>query len=109
MCADRELTSIPKKQDKRWRVTAQSTASIVDAWVRKNCRHVESVFRCGAGGTRRAVRTRRIVEALTWWLRLSSSVWILLSPQERFSVARRLISVAISVLTGGRPVRAGAE
>ncbi len=102
------LTFIMKKQYKRWRVTAQSTwkksqASIVVAWVRTNCRHVESVCRWGAGGIRRALRTRRIVETPTRWPSLSSSPWILLYPQQGFSLARRSISVAVSVLTGGRP------
>ena len=58
------------RQYRRWRVTAQSTwkksvASIVAAWVRRNFRHVVSVCRCGAGGIFSALKTRRIVEALT--------------------------------------------
>jgi hypothetical protein len=55
----------------------------------------------------RALRTRRIVDAPTRWPSLSSSPWILLYPQPRFSVASCLISVAISALTGGRPIRFG--
>src|ERR1039457_311589 len=43
------------RQYRRWRVTAQSTwkksvASIVAACARRNCRHVVSVCRFGAGG-----------------------------------------------------------
>jgi len=53
----------------RHKVTAQSTwkkshASIVDAWMRRNCRHVDLV-RCGAGGIRSRFSTRRTVEAPT--------------------------------------------
>jgi len=41
MCAYRELISVTTKQDRRWRVTAQSTwknsqASIVDAGLGRN-------------------------------------------------------------------------
>jgi len=59
----------------RHKVTAQSTwkkshASIVDAWMRRNCRHVDLV-RCGAGGIRSRFSTRRTVEAPT--LRSSSA------------------------------------
>jgi hypothetical protein len=58
------------RQYRRYRVTAQSTwkksaASIVAAWVRRNCRQVVSVRRCGAGGIFSALRTRRMVDALT--------------------------------------------
>ena len=58
------------KQYRRWRVTAQSTwkksvASIVAACACRNCRHVVSVYRFGAGGIFSALRTPRIVEALT--------------------------------------------
>jgi hypothetical protein len=100
------------RQYRRWRVTAQSTwkksvASIVAAWVCRNCRHVVSVCRCGAGGIFRALRTRRIVAALTRWPSFSSSPWILLYPQLVFSVASRSISPATSAVTGGRPVRYG--
>jgi hypothetical protein len=54
----------------RWRVTAQSTwkksvASIVAACACRNCRHVASVSRFGAGGIFSALRMRRIVDALT--------------------------------------------
>jgi len=81
MCTDREPTSITNKQYRRWRVTAQSTwkksvASIVVAWVCRNCRHVVSVCRFGAGGIFSVLRTRRIVDALTRWPSLSSSPWI---------------------------------
>ena len=66
--------------------TAQSTwkksvASIVAACVCRNCRHVVSVCRLGAGGIFRALRIRRMVDALTRWPSLSSSPWILLYPQ----------------------------
>ena len=43
----------------------KSQASIVDACVRRNCRHVESVCRRGAGGIRSVLTTRRIVEVPT--------------------------------------------
>ena len=100
------------RQYRRWRVTAQSTwkksvASIVAACVCRNFRHVVSVCRFGAGGIFRALRTRRMVDALTRWPSLSSSPWIRLYPQLLFSVASRSISAAISALTGGRPVRCG--
>jgi hypothetical protein len=73
----------------------------------RNCRHVVSVCRCGAGGIFRALRTRRIVDALTRWPSLSSSPWIRWYPQALFSAASRSISAAISALIGGRPVRFG--
>jgi hypothetical protein len=84
-------------------------ASIVAAWVRRNFRHVVSVFRRGAGGIVSALRARRIVQALTREPSLSSSPRILWYPQLRFSVASRWISAVISSLTGGRPcpVRVG--
>jgi hypothetical protein len=55
---------------RRRRVTAQSTwkkstASMLVAWVRRNCRLVVSVYRTDAGGMRWRVRIRRIVEAPT--------------------------------------------
>ena len=58
------------RQYRRCSVTAQSTwkksvASIVDAWARRNCSQVVSVRRLGAGGIFRALRTRRMVDALT--------------------------------------------
>jgi hypothetical protein len=55
-------------------VMKKSVASIVDACVRRNVRHV---------------------------------VWIRWYTQPWFSVASRTMSAAISVLTGGRPVRCG--
>ena len=74
------------KQYRRRRVTAQSTwkksvASIVEACVCRNFRHLVSVYRWGAGGIFGALRTRRIVDALTRWPSLSSSPWICWSPQ----------------------------
>jgi hypothetical protein len=100
------------RQYRRCRVTAQSTwkksvASIVDACVCRNVRHVVSEPRSGAGGIFSAFRTRRIVDAPTRWPSLSSSPWIRWYPQPWFSVASRSISAAISALTGGRPVRCG--
>jgi hypothetical protein len=49
-------------------VTAQSTwkkstASLVDAFVRRNWRHVVSLCLAAAGGIPDCVRTRRIVDA----------------------------------------------
>jgi len=112
MCTQRLPTSITNKQYSRWSVIAQSTwkksaASIVAACTCRNCRQVVSVCRLGAGGIRSALRTRRIVDVLTRWPSLSSSPWIRWYPQLLFSVASRSMSVAISVLTGGRPVRFG--
>jgi hypothetical protein len=100
------------RQYRRWRVTAQSTwkksvASIVDAWTRRNCRQVVPVCRFRAGGIFSAPRTRRIVDAPTRWPSFSSSPWIRWYPQPGFSVASCSISVTISALTGGRPVRCG--
>ncbi len=94
------------RQYRRCRVTAQSTwkksaASIVDACVCRNFRHVVSERRSGAGGIFSALGTRRIVDAPTRWPSLSSSPWIRWYPQPWFSVASR------SMLTGGRPVRCG--
>jgi len=69
------------KQCRRCSVTAQSmwkksVASMVAAWACRNCRQLMSVWRFGAGGIRRARRTRRMVDALTRWPSLSSSPWI---------------------------------
>jgi hypothetical protein len=85
MCAYRLWTSMTNRQYRRCSVTAQSTwkksvARVVAAWVCRNCRQVVSVCRCGAGGSFRALRTLRIVEALTRWPSLSSSPWILWYP-----------------------------
>jgi hypothetical protein len=111
-CTKREPTSITNRQCRRCRVTAQSTwkksvASMVDAWACRNFRQVASVCRSGAGGIFRALRTRRIVDALTRWPSLSSSPWIRWYPQPWFSAASRPMSAAISALTGGRPARFG--
>jgi hypothetical protein len=94
------------------RVTAQSTwkksaATMVAACVCRNCRQVVAVCRFGAGGIRSALRTRRIVDALTRWPNLNSSPWMRWYPQRWFSVASPSMSAAISALTGGRPVRCG--
>jgi hypothetical protein len=80
---------------------------MVAACACRNFRQVVSVRRLGAGEIFSALRTRRIVDALTRWPSLSSSPWILWYPQPLFSVASRSISAAISALTGGRPVRFG--
>ena len=98
------------RQYRRCRVTAQSTwkksvAGMVDACVRRNVRHVVSEPRSGAGGIFSGLRTRRIVDAPTRWPSLSNSPWIRWYPQPWFSVASRSTSAAISVRTGGRPVR----
>ena len=61
----------------------------------------------GRRGIFSALRTRRIEDAPPWWPSFNNSPWILLYPQPWFSVASRSISAAISVLTGGRPVRFG--
>ena len=77
------------------------------AWVCRNCRQVVSVRRFGAGGIFRALKTRRMVDALTRWPSFSSSPWIGWYPQPLFSVASRSISAAISALIGDRRVRCG--
>jgi hypothetical protein len=48
-----------------------------------------------------------MVDALTRWPSFSSSPWIRWYPQLWFSVASRSMSMVISALTGGRPVRCG--
>jgi hypothetical protein len=68
---------------------------MVAAWACRNCRQVVSVFRFGAGGIRRALRTRRMVEAPARWPGLSSSPWMRWYPQLWFSVASRSMSVAL--------------
>jgi hypothetical protein len=100
------------RQYRRCSVRAQSTwkksvASVVAAWVCRNCRQVVSVCCFGAGGIFSALRTRRIVEALTRWPGLSSSPWVRWYPRPWFSRASRPVSTAISGRTGGRPVRFG--
>jgi hypothetical protein len=52
--------------------------------VRRNCRQVNPE-RCGAGGIRSRLSTRRTVDAPTWYPRPSSSPWIRLYPQPGFS------------------------
>ncbi len=76
--------SITKNTYRRRRVTAQSTwkksqASIVVAWLRRNCRQVVR-SRCGAGGIRSRFSTRRTVGAPTRLPRPSNSPWIRLYP-----------------------------
>jgi len=53
----------------------------VAAWVRRNGRHVVSVRLAGAGEIFSALRTRRMVDALTRQPSLSSSPWIRWYPQ----------------------------
>ncbi len=94
MCAYRELTSITNKQDKRWRVTAQSRrkksqASIVAAGVRRNCRPVESVCRWGAGGIRRVLKDPAYRRGADPVAELEQFTLDSLIPQQRFSLARR--------------------
>jgi hypothetical protein len=72
---DHEQAIQPPQRDRAVHVK-KSTASMPLACARRNARHVVSVARSGAGGTRRVLRTRRIVEALTWWPSLPSSPWI---------------------------------
>ena len=68
-CTQRLPTSMTNRQYRRWRVTAQCTWKKPVASSRclacRNCRQVVSVRRSGAGGIFRAMRIRRIVEALT--------------------------------------------
>ena len=109
ICTYREPASITKKQYRRCKVTAQSTwkksaASIVAACARRKFRHVVSARRWGAGGIFRALRTRRIVDALTRWPTLSSSPWILLYPQPLFSHSDLMSQhQELGVLRGRRP------
>jgi hypothetical protein len=70
ICTYRESISITRKQDRRCRLTEQSSwkksaASIVAACARRKFRHVVSVLRWGAGAIFSALRTRRMVDALT--------------------------------------------
>jgi hypothetical protein len=85
----------------------KSTASMLVAWVRRNCRQLVSVFRTGAGGIRWHFRIRRTVEAPIRWPSSSGSLWILLYPRFGFSVAIRTTSAATLASIGGRPGRFG--
>ena len=67
----------------------KSTASMLVAWVCRNCRQLLSVCRTGAGGMRWRWRIRRIVEALTRWPSVSSSPWSRWYPHRGFSRAMR--------------------
>jgi hypothetical protein len=49
---------------------------MVEACARRNRRQDVSVDRSGAGGIRRSLRIRRIVDAPTRWSSLSSSPWM---------------------------------
>ena len=87
-------------------MTAQSTwkksaARSVAAWARKNTRQDPSCP--DGGGTRRARRILRMVEAATRYPSRRSSPWILTTPHRVFSRARRTISSVSSSGTGGRP------
>ena len=82
-------------------------ASMLVAWVRRNCRQLVSVRRKGAGGIRWRLRIRRIVEAPTRWPSLSNSPWILRYPQLGFSRAIRTTSATMMSSIGGRPGRFG--
>jgi hypothetical protein len=53
----------------------KSHASTVAAWVQRNCRQVVQL-RCGAGGIRGRLSTRRTVEAPIRMRRPSISPWI---------------------------------
>ena len=63
----------------------KSTASMVVAWVRRNCRQLVSLRRDGAGRIRWRCRIRRIVEAPTRWPSLSSSPWSRVPPERVLS------------------------
>jgi hypothetical protein len=67
-------------------------ASIVAAWVCGNCLRVVPVRRVGAGGIFSALRTRRMVGALTRWPGFGSLPWIGWYPRPLFWMASRLIS-----------------
>jgi hypothetical protein len=112
ICTYREPISITKKQHRRCRVTAQSTWKKVGRKLRRGLRTQEIPPRrvgapLGAGGTFSALRTRRIVDALTRWPTLEQLTLDLLYPQLLFSVASRPVSAATSALTGGRPILFG--
>jgi len=69
------------EEEIRFRVMAQSTwkkstASMVVACARRNRLQDVSVARSGAGGIRRSLGIRRIVDALTRCPSLSSSPWM---------------------------------
>jgi hypothetical protein len=81
----------------------KSTASMLVAWVRRNCCQLVSVCRAGAGGIWWGLRIRRIVEVPTRWPSVSSSPRSLWYPQLGLSVAVRTINAAIALLIGGRP------
>ena len=72
---------------------------IVDARVCRNFRQLASVRRSGAGGIFRALRIRRIVDALTRWPSLSSSPWIRWDPQHPTGRQAPLSGIAAVVIT----------
>jgi hypothetical protein len=53
----------------------EGRASTAEAWVRRNCRQVDRL-RCGAGGIRSRLSTRRTVEAPIRMPSPGSSPWI---------------------------------
>ena len=73
---DRVRVTTPDVDSER-AVTEVETV-IVAACARRTCRQAVSVCRLGAGGVLSALRTRRMVDALTGCPTLSSSPWILL-------------------------------
>ena len=83
----------------------KSTANMLEAYVRRNCRQLVSVCRTGAGGMRWRVKIRRIVDAPTRWPSLSNSPWSLMYPQRGFSRAIRTTKATSTSSIGGRPVR----
>ncbi|WP_370935181.1 hypothetical protein [Amycolatopsis sp. cg13] len=68
---------------------------------RRNVRHVSP--RPVGGGIRWLRGIPRMVEAAMRCPSRRSSPWMRTTPQVRFSIARRTISVVISSLIGGRP------
>jgi hypothetical protein len=113
MCTDRGPSSMTNKQDRRFRVTAPSAgktsqASIVDAGVPRSCCRVESLCRCGVGGTRGAFKgpaDRRGTDPVAepWAVHLGSSA------TPRSGSPWRGVHSAwwVSALTGGRRVWGG--
>src|SRR5689334_21079779 len=111
-CRERSPTSSTNSTYSRRRVTAQSTwkmstASMLVAWVRRNCRQLVSVRRTGAGGMRWRLRMRRIVEAPTRWPSLSNSPCSRWYPHPGFSSAMRTTKAVRGASIGVRPVRCG--
>jgi len=85
----------------------KSVASKPSAWLRRNVFQDGSVYTGGGGRRRVDARILRIVPIPTLWPRPSSSPWIRLWPQFRFSAARRRTRARTSSEIGGRPGRFG--